>query len=245
MIRIALTAIVLACLAASGSAVAGQQQEIDFVAVTTNGDPVAGQVMKRSGNEQPTSLVHLDEHGRKKVTDIHCTSGLQFRVQSQFPIYVGSGTWKDCQYGEIKFVFNEVAWGKDYINAIKTIDNLALKSEPGEIQITAMFARSALDARDYGKLAYGVAQLKEKLPRNQVNLRELDIVEKDSLARAFGVKNGIQVGPNGQVAFSEATIQKFDFLKSKNKLPDANINTMDLKAFVAKKDLLRQKNLMK
>ena len=244
MTRLSLAALALACSVISMSATA-QQREIEFVAVTTNGAPVAGQVMKRSGSEAPSPFVQLDARGKKKVTDVRCASGLQFSVKSKFPVFVGSDTWKDCEYGEIRFVFNEVAWGQKYIGAIEAINDLALHSKPGETQITAMFAASAFDSKDYGKLAYGVAQLRKKLPTDKANSIGLDIVEKDSLARALGVHNGIDVKPSGQVVFSESAVKQFDFLKSNNKLPNANIDTMDVKAFVAKKDLLNQKNLMK
>lgn len=221
------------------------QREIRFVAVTTGGAPVIGEVMKRSGNEQPQHLVQLDAKGEKTIRDIRCTSGLQFNVKSRYPVYIGSGVWKDCEYGEIKFIFNEVAWSKDYFDAIAKVDGLALKGEGGEIQLTAMFARNAFDSGDYGKLAFGIAQLRQKLPASESGFLGFDIVEKDSLARSLGVKNGIDVKPNGQVLFTGYTIQKFNFLKSNNKLPDAGINTMEVKAFVAKKDFLNETDLVK
>ena len=238
MTRSSLLALLIVCSAAPIGAIA-QHHEIDFVAVTTNGVPVTGQVMRRSGSQTPSPFVQLDARGKKKVTDVDCISGLQFSVKSKFPVYVGSDTWKDCEYGEIRFVFNEVAWGQKYIGAIELINDLALHSKPGETQITAMFAVGAFNSQDYGKLAYGVAQLRKKLPAGKANSLGFDIVEKDSLARALGVNNGIDVKPNGYVVYSDAAMKTFDFLKSENRLPNINVDTMDFKAFVAKKDLLK------
>jgi hypothetical protein len=216
---------------------AAQQQrtEINFLAVTLTGRPVAGQVMQRRGAGKPDPVGRLDARGTKKVTDITCVTGLQFLAESRYPFYIYSGEWRDCEYGEIKFVFNETVIAKDYREAIESVNRLALTGQ-GDLQLTALFAAGAFERGDFGNLAFGMAQLRTKAPSEVT--KGFELVEKDSLARSLGVKNGIILGNNGEVTFTAETQKTFSDLTKALKVPPLDINSMEVRAYIAKEDFL-------
>lgn len=221
-------------------AASAQQHEINFVAVSVSGRPVVGQVFQRKGAATPEPLLRLDARGTKKVTDIQCSTGLQFRAEPQIPVFTSPAEWKDCEYGEIRFVFNEVRWRAEYQSTFDELTRLALEG-PANVRLEALVAVKSLETREYGTVALAVAQIREKVGDSSPLAKGLSLIEKDSVSRALGVPDGIVVTPRGSVEFSGATVEKFNALTAERNLPFNKLDDPGLKAFIAKEDLLNLK----
>ncbi|MDB5602095.1 MAG: hypothetical protein JWN71_4139 [Xanthobacteraceae bacterium] len=217
-------------------------REIKFIATTLNGKPIKGQIVQRRGNTPPEVVGMLDDTGSKQIADIQCITGLQFQiVVRETSLYIGSNEWKDCSYGELKFVFNEVVWSADYKVALEQL-NTYIQSGTPEQQFDALVAAGAYAKGDYGTLALATGRLKIKMGGDNTMTKVFSVLEKDSLARALGVKNGIEVKPTGDVVFTKPTIEKFNQLKAAHNIPFMSIDDPLFKTFVAKEDLVNMKN---
>jgi hypothetical protein len=209
-------------------------KEIRFIATTIKGKPIKGDVLKRRGNETPQVLVTLGEDGRKMVTDVKCETGLQFNVTvRETSLYIGRNDWKDCAYGELKFVFNEVVWSAEYKITMEALDKLT-KDGPADIQFQAVVALGALNKGDFGTLALATDKLKSNTFFDKNTMQAFEIVQKDAAARALGVDNGIIVKANGEVAFTKPAVDTFNSLKVKKKLDFNSITDPGVNAYLAK-----------
>jgi hypothetical protein len=217
-------------------------REIKFIAATLSGKPIKGQIIQRRGNTPPEVVGMLDDTGSKQIADIQCITGLQFQIQvRETSLYIGSNEWKDCIYGEMKFVFNEVVWSADYKVALQQLEAYIQNGTP-EQQFDALVAAGAHAKGDYGTLALATGRLKFKTGSDTTLTKVFSVLEKDSLARALGVKNGIEVKPTGEVEFTKPTLDKFNQLKATHNIPFTSINDPQFKTFVAKEDLVNMKN---
>lgn len=228
--------IAIGLLLGTSSAALTSGNEISFVATTVKGKPIKGDVVKRRGNEKPQVLVTLEDDGRKKVTDVKCETGLQFQVSvKETSLYIGSNQWKDCTYGEMKFVFNEVVWSAQYVITMRALDKLIADAAP-DVQFQAVVAAGALNKSDFGTLALATGQLKGKINLDNETMQAFEIVQKDASARALGVDNGIIVKPNGEVTYTKTTVDTFNSLKVNKKLPFDSIYDSRVNAYLAKEE---------
>lgn len=211
--------------------------EVNFIGVSVSGKPVQAEVwQRRMGESEGKRLIGLDERGLRKLAKFDCTVGLQFRARDpKWKVFIPKEDWEDCRYGDIRFVFNEVEWASTYVAAVVAINKLALEGSM-EIRFEALVAASALETGDYGKLAFATSQLQAKLKPDDQLRKGLQVVEKDAIAQAVGVRNGILVAPDGGVTFAGATLTAFQSLAAQKKLPTTNIEDPKLKAFLAAED---------
>lgn len=227
------TLAILLLLGTPFTAVAASK-EIRFIATTIKGKPIKGDVLKRRGNETPQVLVTLGEDGRKMVTDVKCETGLQFNVTvKETSLYIGRNDWKDCTYGELKFVFNEVVWSTEYKITMGALDKLT-RDGPADVQFQAVVALGAINKGDFGTLALATYKLKDNVSFDKNIMHAFEIVQKDAAARALGVDNGIVVKADGEVAFTKPAVDTFNYLKMKKNLDFNSITDPGVNAYLAK-----------
>ena len=218
-----------------GSA-AAQAKEIRFVAKTITGKPIKGQILMRLGSAPPAVLANVDDSGIKTVTDIQCKTGLQFRFEvKESSLYFGSNAWKDCTYGDIRFLLNEVVWSAEFKAAIEKLYRLTLEGS-ADMQFAAIVATSAYEKGDFGILAFAAAQLKQKTINDPTAVKAFTLLEKDSIARSLGMVNGIQIMANGEVDFTKQAKNNFKNLKTIYKLPFDSLNDPKINAYIANND---------